>query len=565
MPHDATRRPGRKRSSLPVDAGVVAALLGLVALAVFASASLRPHDAPALELRPALLPAYLALSLLRLLAAYIFALLAALAVGHAAARSPAARRVVLPVLDVLQSVPILGFFPVAVAFFIRVTAGSALGVEAAAVFLIFTCMFWNLAFGVYESLATLPEDVGLAARQLGLRGAARWSRLVLPAVFPNLVYNSLLSWANGFYFLIASEIIAVGPARYTLPGLGSYLAQSVVVGRYDQTVAALLCLLAVTAAMHLLVWGPLETYAERFHFDESGDRPQVPRVARVLMRSQVVRGLLGRVVVPGAEAGFRLAGRTLDAIASRRGLQAAVALPPLVLAALAVRHGYHTFVDAPLSPALLALPGDLLLSLLRVGFGVGASALLAVPLAALVASRPRLRTPALAVIQVAASVPAAAFFPLIVALVARGLGLEGAALLLSLSTMFWYVLFNVMGAAATIPREMNEAARSLGLSRLGRLRHVFVPAVLPGLVTGCLTAWGAGWNAMILCEYLVVDGRTYAVRGIGASLDRATYEVADPQVVAASLALMVTLIVAVNRAFWAPLYQRVTTRYKLDA
>ncbi len=543
----------------------MAALAGLTALAFFASASLRPHDAPALELRPALLPAYLALSLLRLAAAYALALLAALAIGHAAARSVAARRVILPVLDVLQSVPILGFFPVAVAFFIRVTAGSALGVEAAAVFLIFTCMFWNLAFGVYESLATLPEDIALAARQLGLRGASRWSRLVLPAVFPNLVYNSLLSWANGFYFLIASEIIAVGPARYTLPGLGSYLAQSVVAGRYEQTAAALLCLVAVTAAMHLLVWGPLETYAERFHFDESGDRPQVPRVARVLMRSRLVRALIGRVVVPGSEAAFRFAGRALDAVASRRALQAVLVLPLVALGGLAARHAWRTFAEAPLSPALAGLPVDLVLSLLRVGFGVGASALLAVPLAALVASRPAWRGPSLAVIQIAASVPAAAFFPLIVALVARGLGLEGAALLLSLTTMFWYVLFNVMGAAAAIPREMNEAARSLGLSRLGRLRHVFLPAVLPGLVTGCLTAWGAGWNAMILCEYLVVDGRTYAVRGIGAALDRATYETADPQVIAASLALMSAMIVGVNRAFWAPLYQRVTTRYKLDA
>src|SRR6185312_11957529 len=169
----------------------------------------------------------------------------------------------------LQSVPILGFFPAAVAVFIGIFRGSALGVEAAAVFLVFTSMFWNLAFSVYETLITLPEELTLAGKQFGLRGPLVWTRLILPAVAPNLLYNSILSWANGWYFLMASEIIAAGPARYTLPGLGSYLGQAIGAGHHEPMLLALLALLVVTTLMHALLWSPLETWAERFHLEES--------------------------------------------------------------------------------------------------------------------------------------------------------------------------------------------------------------------------------------------------------------------------------------------------------
>src|SRR5687768_14235100 len=185
----------------------------LLLAVLLGSSHLRPYDTPEIDPSPALLPIYLLRSLARLGMAYGLAVLLALATGHVAARSRLARRIILPTLDVLQSVPILGFFPAAVAVFIGVFGKSALGVEAAAVFLIFTSMFWNMAFGVYESLITIPEQLRMAADQFGLRGPLRWSRLLLPAIVPRLLYNSILSWSNGWYFLIASEIIAMGKAR----------------------------------------------------------------------------------------------------------------------------------------------------------------------------------------------------------------------------------------------------------------------------------------------------------------------------------------------------------------
>lgn len=562
---DPTPR-SRPAASLPVDVGLIAFIAAIVVVALLGLSAVRPYDAPELDPRPVLLPVYLLLSLARLAVAFVIAVTLALGTGHLAARSPFARRIILPTLDVLQSVPILGFFPAAVAVFITISRGSALGVEAAAVFLIFTSMFWNLAFSVYETLITLPEEIALAASQFGLRGPLRWRRLILPAVAPNLLYNSILSWANGWYFLMASEIIAAGQARYTLPGLGSYLAQAIGQGRNDQMMLALLALLVTTVGMHLLVWSPLETWAERFHIDEMGTRPRVPRIARVLSRSRIVRVFARRVVPPAVRWAAWTWARLLD-LPARFGSALAVVSGAAAIALLlfaAWRVG-HFVTGRPLSAEARGIPLSLGLSFLRVAVGVGLAVVLAVPLAYATFRRARVRGVVLSALQVLGSIPATAFFPLIaVVLVRFGWGMNLGSILLVLTGTFFYVAFNVLSGAAAIPKEMNEAAAALGLRGRAYLARVFVPAILPSLVTGCVTAWGGGWNAIIFSEYVVAGGRLHAVRGIGATLDRATYVTGDLQVVTLSLVSMVALVILVNRLFWAPLYEHVAGRYRLD-
>jgi NitT/TauT family transport system permease protein len=560
--------PGPRARSFPVDLGLLTAVAVVVLAIVFGSTYLRPYDSPELDPRAALLPVYLLRSLARMLVAYALAVLLALATGHLAATSPTARKIILPTLDVLQSVPILGFFPAAVAVFIGVFGPSALGVEAAAVFLIFTSMFWNLAFGVYGSLITVPEDLALAAQGLGLRGSMRWSRLVLPAVFPNLVYNSILSWANGWYFLIASEIIAAGQARYTLPGLGSYLGQALVTGQTKQTLMALATLLVSTLGLHLLVWSPLEVWAERFHIGETGERPRTPRIGRLLARSRLVRWIAAELVIPAGQRAIATGG-WLMALPGRAGRPlGVVVLTVLAAAALyGLSRGYLLFVSRPLSAQARDIPAGLALSFLRVSAGVLLAVALAVPLAYAAA---RLggqgRAVALSALQVLGSFPATAFFPLIALGMLRfGVDMDVGAVFMILTGTFLYVMFNALSGAVSIPEEMNEAATVLGLRGTSYLRRVFVPAILPRLVTGCITAWGGAWNAIILSEYVIAGGKLYAVRGIGAILDHATYVSGDGQVVALSLAAMVALIVLINRIFWDPLYERVAERYKMEA
>jgi NitT/TauT family transport system permease protein len=559
-----SRRPA---ASLPIDAGLLVFIGALVVIVVLGRSHLRPFDAPELDPRPILLPLYLVRSLARLAVAYVFAVTLALAVGRWAARSARARRIILPTLDVLQSVPILGFFPAAVAVFIGIFRGSALGVEAAAIFLIFTSMFWNLAFSVYETLITLPEELVLAGEQFGLRGPLVWTRLILPAVAPNLLYNSILSWSNGWYFLMASEIIAAGPARYTLPGLGSYLAQAIEEGRNDQMGLALLALVVVVVGMHLLVWSPLETWAERFHMGETGDHPRVPRMGRLLARSRLVQWLARGVMAPFAQWAFRAWGRMLDLPTPLSTLMGVLAAAGFVAGACFAGWKAAQFaLAAPLTPVSRQIPWALLLSFLRVTVGVGLAVVLSIPLAFVTFRRARVRQTVLSFLQIFGSIPATAFFPLIAVLMLRlGLGMNVGSILLVLTGTFFYVAFNVLSGAAGIPKEMNEAAAVLGLRRRQYLRRVFVPAILPSLVTGCVTAWGGGWNAIIFSEYVVAGGRRYEVAGIGATLDRATYVTGDLQVVTLSLVSMVALVVLVNRVFWDPLYQHVAQRYKLEA
>ncbi|HJS59768.1 MAG TPA: ABC transporter permease subunit [Vicinamibacteria bacterium] len=558
------RQPQR---SLPIDLGLAGTAALLLLVVVVGSAHLRPYDAPELDPSLWLVPIYILRSLARLSVAYLFAVLLALATGHLASRSAFARRIILPTLDVLQSVPILGFFPAAVTVFIGVFGGSALGVEAAAIFLIFTSMFWNLAFGVYESLITLPEDVKLAASQFGIRGPLRWTRLILPAVMPRLVYGSVLSWTNGWYFLLASEIIAVGPARYTLPGLGSYLGEAISSGRTDQLAVGLLALVLVVVSLHLVVWGPMETWADRFRLEESGDRPRTPRIARWLGRSRIVRELGRRVVFPAAQAGLLLAGRLL-ALPGRFAPVFAVSVGLSVFGGLgwAILEGYRLFTQRPLADEVRDIPVRLLLSCGRVGLGVALAVALAVPMAYLSFRRLRARRAVLSVFEVLGAIPATAFFPAIALVMVRlDLGMNVGSILLVLTGTFIYVMFNVLSGAAAIPKELSEAADVLGLSGPRYMARVFVPAILPSLVTGCVTAWGGGWNAVIFSEYVVAGGRLHSVRGIGATLDQATYVTGDGQVIAASLVSMVALVVLVNRLFWDPLYRHVAARYKMDA
>jgi NitT/TauT family transport system permease protein len=330
---------------------------------------------------------------------------------------------------------------------------------------------------------------------------------------------------------------------------------------------ALLVLVIVVFAMHLLVWSPLETWAERFHLDESGERPRVPRMGRLLARSRLVQWFARGVIAPLGQWSFRAWGRLLDLPGPF-----STALAVLALAGFAAGVGYagwratqFAFATPP-GPVARDIPWTLLLSFLRVSAGVGIAVVLSVPLAFVTFRGARLRQTVLSLLQILGSIPATAFFPLIAILMLRlRLGMNVGSILLVLTGTFFYVAFNVLSGAAGIPKEMNEAAASLGLRRRDYLRRVFVPAVLPSLVTGCVTAWGGGWNAIIFSEYVAAGGRHYEVRGIGATLDRATYVTGDLQVVTLSLVSMVALVVLVNRVFWDPLYQHVAQRYKLEA
>ena len=313
-----------RKTANPVDIGIGLLVIAL-AIVLFRDG---PHvyslEQPSLDVSLRYLPFYTMASVARMIVAMILSLIIGLLAGYLAAVHKRWADLILPASDILQSVPVLGFFPAAVFFFIRIFGSGAIGVELAAIFLIITSALWNLIFAVYESITTIPEDLQLASRQLGLRGYIQWTRLVLPAVLHKLAYNSMISWANGWYFLIASEIIIIGPIHYRLPGLGSYLAQTMSTGNYRHAVYGLIVLTVVIVAFHLVVWSPLNHWSVRFMVDTAETRvaPQ-PRRRSVLLfymtRSRFLRAIWDVAVRPTIEGILWLIRPLLERERTRRG------------------------------------------------------------------------------------------------------------------------------------------------------------------------------------------------------------------------------------------------------
>ena len=510
-------------------------------------------------------------SMLRMSASFAASLAFAWAAGYAAATRPRAARVILPLLDVGQSVPVLGFFPAAIYLFVTLLGGGRLSLELASIFLIFTSQMWNLAFAVYEGISTIPSETRAAADSLGVRGLLRLRSLLLPACIPALVYNSMLSWANGWYFLIACEIIVTGKAEYDLPGLGSMLSRSLSSGDLMLATGALLTLIALVVAIEFVVWRPLRAWSQRYRYDTAQSEEEAEVAFRLpdlgipaLLRPvrALAHSLWARMPIAAAN---RAVARTASlARAVWRWLRW-----PLGLALVAgVAFGMAAIVRAVRPPwprEAASLPLALLLSFLRIAAAYVLALAWILPVALWASDHPRQVRRLSLVAQVGASIPATAFFPVLVALlVDRFGGMEIISIALAMTGMQWYLLFNLLGGVQRVPRDLRESLRSLGLSRGEIHRKLVIPACMPALVTGSVVAWGGTWNALILSEYVVYRGRTYEVLGLGQMLNRATFRTGSRSVLFLSIALLVATVVMFNRLVWDRIYRAVHARYRLE-
>ncbi len=531
-----------------------------------------PTDIIHLDTAVSQLPRYAVYSLMRMFLAYLLSFFFSIAYGYIAATSPKAEGPMVAFLDVLQSIPILGFFPVAVIFFVSLFNGSRIGVEVASIFLIFTSMSWNMAFSVYESFKTVPSDLVDAAGALGLSGWHCFSKALFPICIPRLIYSSMISWAGGWYFLIAAEIIAIGPVKHELPGLGSFLIHSTENGQVDRTILALLLLVGMIILFNLFVWQPLGVWSEKFRYEFSVSGP--PRHSfsllwyrKILATTQfrALRKLSFFTLSPLKKTITlfqRFGGKMTIIVIKGMGVLCLVAIFYAVSSHLIV------FVEGfskPFPIEIRNIPIAIGASFLRLVVAYILALSWTLPVAYWVGQSP----PALKVVtpiaEIGAAIPAPALFPFIILFGIHVMGgMNAAAILLILTGMQWYLLFNLLGGVQNIPADLKEVARSLGLSRWHAFRRLFLPAVFPALITGSITAWGGGWNALIVSEYLIYRHEIHSVTGIGAMLDQAIYESGDAQMILITLLSMILTITLLNRFFWRKLYVYALGHFKIE-
>ncbi len=561
-----------QRPFTPADALVILAVAVVIYLgARLAVSAPAVVGGPDISLAPSALPAYALFSVLRMLVAYVLSFLFTVVYGYVAAYNRRAEIVLMPLLDVLQSVPILSFLPV-VLLGLSAILPEAIAAELAAVVLIFTSQAWNMTFAWYQSLTTIPVELREAS---GIFRFNRWQRLKtleLPFGANSLIWNSMMSWAGGWFFLMAAEIFTVGARDFRLPGLGAYLSEAAAQGDMQAILLGIITLVVVIVMLDQLVWRPLIAWSERFKLEMvESDNPPTSWFYNLLRSSRLVAGFTERLWRPFSEGVDRWLFRRLPPLGmaqEKEGRRSLLFTVLLIVVAGALLYGVYR-AGAMLLQVSLAEWGEiaagLLATLLRVIVALLIALAWTIPVGYLIGTNERLARWLQPVVQVTASIPATALFPVIVlAFVGMaGGGLGAAAVLLMLLGTQWYLLFNVIAGASAIPQDLKYTTALLGLSRREHWRTLILPALFPFIVTGAITASGGAWNASIVAEHVTYAGQSLYATGVGSLIARSTADGNYPLLLAATLSL-ITTVVLINRVFWRRLYQLAEDRYRME-
>jgi len=523
-----------------------------------------------ISLAPAALPWYTALSVGRMTAAYILSMLFTLIYGRLAAYHRRAEQVLMPLLDVLQSVPILSFLPV-VLLGLSALLPEGLAAELASIVLIFTSQVWNLTFAWYQSLTTIPKELREASAVFRLNAWFRFKTMELPFAAISLVWNSMMSWAGGWFFLMAAEIFTVGQRDFRLPGLGAYLHEAANQENVTAIAWGIGALVVTVVLLDQLVWRPLMAWTERFKVDMvESDTPSASWFFNLLHNSRISRWFSETVFGPLMDRLDRHMGRAVpsdlvfrNGAAGRKWLDRTVLLAGLGALAYGVFQAVLLLITVPIGEWMQVAVG-VGATLLRVAVALLLALAWTIPVGVAIGTTPRLANVLQPVVQVTASIPATAVFPVFV-LILIGLpgGLNLAAVLLMLMGTQWYLLFNIIAGARAIPQDLKYTARLIHLKGWERWRTLILPALFPYLVTGMITASGGAWNASIVAEHITFGGQTLAAVGIGALIARATAEGNYPLLLAATLS-MILAVILINRFFWHRLYQLAEERFRME-
>ncbi|UDL95837.1 MULTISPECIES: ABC transporter permease [Lichenihabitans] len=566
---------GRRAMPNQWDVVALSLILGAFVLIVHAGRGMvvplpAPNTTP-ITLDYAYLPYYALRTTLRMFAALAASLLFTITYATIAAKSRRAEMVLVPLLDVLQSVPILGFLSFTVTFFLNLFPGSVLGAECAAIFAIFTSQAWNMAFSFYQSLRTVPPDLDEVATGFRLSGWQKFWQLETPFAIPALIWNMMMSMSGGWFFVVAAEAITVGDTTIKLPGIGSYLAVAIDQKRIDAVLAAVVAVLVVILLYDQVIFRPIVTWAQKFRVELSAsEETSSSWVLNLLLRTSWLRSAM----VPAGKAfdWFTSLRLTLPVFRSKRveakGTSRAIDVVWFCLVgALAIYAIWETvhFVSATLSWGDLGQTIVLtLFTMLRVVLLLLLATLFWVPVGVWIGLRPRIAEMVQPLAQFLAAFPANVVFPIaVIGILAFHLNPD---IWLSFLIIFgtqWYIVFNVIAGASAYPNDLREVARNFKIGGWTWWRSVILPGIFPYYVTGALTASGGSWNAAIVAEYVKWGNDKVAAHGIGSYIAQAT-EAGDFPKIVLGVAVMSICVILFNRLFWRPLFGFAERRLRLS-
>ncbi|MGL5822329.1 MAG: ABC transporter permease [Sarcina sp.] len=520
------------------------------------------------------IPMYMLKSVGRMLAAYVLSLVFTLIYGHIAAHNEKAEKVMIPILDILQSIPVLSFLPAVLIGLMALFPKDNIGVELASIILIFTSQAWNMTFSFYDTTKRMPNDLKEASEVFKLNKWQKFRTLELPFGVIGLVWNSMMSWAGGWFFLMTCEMFTMNGRTYALPGIGSYLQVAADNDNIKALLWGILSLIVVIVLMDQLIWKPLNVWADKFKMELT--QTEVPHSAILtILRRSVIVGFItdkiyGSIVYIFADKLDPIITKLEEKKQARTGNDTLGVIIKWVIRIIVIIGFIYLAFNA--SKLIMTLSTKELLSLfpavgatfLRVLAAQIIALIWTVPVGVAIGLNKKLARIFQPLIQIAASVPATAVFPiLLIFLINKIGGLNIAAVILMLLGTQWYILFNVIAGAMAIPEELKEASKTYGVTGLKKWKILILPAIFPYLVTGMITAAGGCWNASIVSEYVTFGGKTVTTVGLGALISESTASGNFAMLLLATLT-MALVVVLLNKLVWKRLYKVAETKFKMD-
>ena len=525
------------------------------------------------------LPYYTISSLYRMFFAYLLSLAFAFSYGYIAATNRKLELTMLTTLDVLQSVPILGFFPVALFFFVGMFKNSTLGLEIAAIFLIFTCMAWNEAYGVYESIKTIPSNIQEMAISFKISGWLKFRKIIFPACARKIIYNGMLSWAGGWFFIIAAEIITTGDMR--LVGLGRFLIESAWRGDLISIFIGIIILITVILLMDIFIWIPLQIWADKFKYETTGEMPPLLRpmltyrMFRWFPGVKLIRKLIKKISILKIKRIVPVETISKYDIWFRKNEYIIKFLKYInlslfmVIFLMIIGSGLYSLIMLffqPLPPDAFLIPIAIFYSSIRILIAYIICVAWTLPVAVYLYEHKKVEKYALPIAEISAAIPATALFPVIILLIIQTVGnVDLATIILLLPGMQWYLFFNIIAGLHAIPADIKDTAKAFHIKGKLYWKRVIFPAILPSFITGSVTAWGGGWNTVIVSEYIQFGGTTYGTMGIGYLLSRATFEIPNTTIIILSVTAMIIVLLLMNKLLWRPLYKKACENHQIES